>query len=99
MFEKMKELLKMNDKGFAMNQMVGLGLGLTVLIIVVFLGVTIGEEFQGQATVNGTAYNLTGEGITNYGEIVDWIPILVIAVVAAIVLSLVISAFGGRFNQ
>lgn len=85
-----------------------LAIGIVVLGIVVAIGATVlvnvrDTNVDGTAYCNatsqvscGTAYNLANDAATGLAEYGNWFSIIVIVGVAAVVLSLIFLAFGGR---
>ena len=85
-----------------------LAIGIVVLGIVVTVGATIlvnvrDTNVDGTLHCNsvnttgcGTAYNLANDAATGLAEYGNWFGIIVIVGVAAVVLSLIFLAFGGR---
>lgn len=73
-----------------------LAIGIVVLGIVVSVGATILVNVRDTNTANGVAYNLADDAATGLAEYGNWFNIIVIVGVAAVVLSLIFLAFGGR---
>jgi len=73
-----------------------LAIGIVVLGIVVSIGATILINVRDTSTANTTAYNLSQDAATGLAEYGNWFDIIVIVGVAAVVLSLIFMAFGGR---
>lgn len=85
----------MNQKGsLRLGDMQGVVLVLVVAAIVLGLGLTVLNSFQGALTANTTAYNATGDTITAIGSLGStWYSIIVTVVASVIILGLVINAF------
>lgn len=73
-----------------------LAIGIVVLGIVVTVGATVLVNVRDTNTVNDIAYNLANDAATGLAEYGNWFKIIVIVGVAAVVLSLIFMAFGGR---
>jgi len=73
-----------------------LAIGIVVLGIVVSVGATILVNVRDTNDTNGIAYNLADDAATGLAEYGNWFNIIVIVGVAAVVLSLIFLAFGGR---
>ena len=73
-----------------------LAIGIVVLGIVVSVGATILVNVRDTNTTDGIAYNLANDAATGLAEYGNWFNIIVIVGVAAVVLSLIFLAFGGR---
>jgi len=73
-----------------------LAIGIVVLGIVVSVGATVLVNVRDTNDTDGIAYNLAGDAATGLAEYGNWFNIIVIVGVAAVVLSLIFMAFGGR---
>ena len=83
--------LKLNKRGQVFSQIQGLGVGIAGMVIVfavVFLIMTqVGSNQQVAADGNATAAVLTLANATD--DIPGWVPLIVIAIIGGIMLSLV----------
>lgn len=75
-----------------------LAIGIVVLGIVVSVGATVLVNVRDTNTSGDVAYNLADAAATGLAEYGNWFKIIVIVGVAAVVLSLIFLAFGGRGN-
>jgi len=73
-----------------------LAIGIVVLGIVVSVGATVLVNVRDTNTQGDIAYNLADDAATGLAEYGNWFNIIVIVGVAAVVLSLIFLAFGGR---
>jgi hypothetical protein len=73
-----------------------LAIGIVVLGIVVSVGATILVNVRDTSTSGSVAWNLSDDAATGIAEYGNWFKIIVIVGVAAVVLSLIFMAFGGR---
>ena len=73
-----------------------LAIGIVVLGIVVSVGATVLVNVRDTNTAGDIAYNLADDAATGLAEYGNWFKIIVIVGVAAVVLSLIFLAFGGR---
>ena len=91
----MKNLLK---KGLGINDMFPIIVTLVLVGVVLGVGLVVLQNFQDASSVTGTdaatAINDTQNALGDFAA--DWLPIIVIAIAAAIILALVISGFAGR---
>lgn len=91
----MKKLLK---KGLGVNDMFPIIVTLVLVGVVLGVGLVVLQNFQDASSVTGTdaatAINDTQSALGDFAS--DWLPIIVIAIAAAIILALVISGFAGR---
>jgi hypothetical protein len=67
------------------------GLVMTVLIVAILAAAAalILENFQGEMTTDGVAYNATTDGLNAVGDITGWLGIVVIIVIAVFIIYLV----------
>ena len=93
-----KKMKKMFSK---LGQTFGLASLLTVVIIFVIAGLLavfsldILEDTQDDMTTNGAAYNASNDAIDGVAKIPDKMPTLGNVVIAAIIIGVLLSAFGG----
>jgi hypothetical protein len=73
-----------------------LAIGIVVLGIVVSVGATILINVRDTNTAGSTPYNLSNQAAVGLAEYGNWFKIIVIVGVAAVILSLIFMAFGGR---
>ena len=78
-----------------------LAIGIVVLGIVVSVGATIliNVRDTNTGTTTNIAYNLSNSAAVGLAEYGNWFKIIVIVGVAAVILSLIFMAFGGRSSQ
>ena len=89
------ELSKINKKG----QLAGLPLAiisLTVTIIIFVLGLVIVQELRDSQTVGTEAYVAANASLTGFDDFADFIPIIVIAIAAGVVVAIVLGSFAVR---
>lgn len=79
---------KAASKG-VLNQLAGLVISLVVVGIVLVIGFSIMATMQGTLTVGTAAYNATTQTISGMAQIPTWIPIIVVAVIGAVILGIV----------
>lgn len=83
------------------GQAFGLGSLLSVVLIFVVAGLLavfsldILEDTRGDMTTNGAAYNATNDAIDGVAKIPDKMPTLGNVVIAAIIIGVLLAAFGG----
>jgi len=80
-----------SKKGQAMNVqgLIDLVVVIVVIGIVVVIGLLLLEEFQGQTTTAGAAYNATNETIVAIATVPEWLDIIIIAAIGVIILGMV----------
>ena len=86
----------MNKKAqrFTINDLGTIAIALVVAAVILGLGATILEKIQGTQTLNATAYNSTGYGLTGLSTMAEFIPTIAIVAVAAIVIGIILVFFG-----
>ena len=86
----------MNKKAqrFSISDLGTIAIALVVAAVILGMGGTILEKIQGTQTINGTAYNSTGFGLTGLGTMAEFIPTIAIVAVAAIVIGIILVFFG-----
>lgn len=67
----------------------GMVLGFTLLILA-----NVQTEIEEQSSNVSEAYNATGSAIEAGGTFGDWLPLIVLVIVAVIIISLILSGFG-----
>ena len=88
--------LKMNNKG-QLGNLTSLGYGLMILGVILGLSLVVLSEFKStEAVYNDSidANETMGDVIDVFGDVVDWLPIIVIVVIIAIILGLLGFGFG-----
>ena len=88
--------MKALDKkaAFTINDLGTIAIALVVAAVILGMGATILEKVQGTQTLNGTAYNSTGYGLTGMNTMAEFIPTIAIVAVAAIVIGIILVFFG-----
>jgi ABC-type branched-subunit amino acid transport system permease subunit len=77
----------------------GLGanvIALVVAIIILVIGLVIVQELRDTQTVGTEAYQAANESLVGLGTFGDFVTIIVLAVVAAVVIGLIIAGFAFR---
>lgn len=77
----------------------GLALGLVSLGITAVIGMRVVSEIGSQMTANSLEANAATDTISAIADIPGWMPIIVIAAVAAVVLGYVLGMFNGSGKQ
>lgn len=70
--------------------------GLVVCGVLITIGAYVVAEVQGQMTSGTTAYLAAGNATSALGSVAEWLPIVGIAGVAGVILTLVLVYVGGR---
>jgi len=82
-----------------MKGMMALDTLVMTILIVAILAAAAGlilENFKGEMTANGTAYNSTVEGEEAVGDITGWLGIIVVITIAVFIIYLVRELGGSR---
>lgn len=88
-------------KAAGMNELTAavVSLGLIAIIGAVVLIVLAGLQTSSQVTVNSASYNAIAYGITGVSTIMQYLPLIALVIVAAVIITIVVLAFafgGGR---
>ena len=72
------------------------GVAVTVMIIgvIVAMGVTFMDKMEDNVQNNTTAQQYINDISTSFGTFADWMPIIVLVIVASIVIGILIRSFG-----
>ncbi|KKK77107.1 hypothetical protein LCGC14_2856920 [marine sediment metagenome] len=89
-------MARINKKAqrFTISDLGTIAIALVVAAVILGMGATILEKIQGTQTINGTAYNATGFGLTGMNTMAEFIPTIAIVAVAAIVIGIILVFFG-----
>ncbi len=89
----MKQLNKKAQQ-FTISDLGTIAIALVVATIILGLGATILEKIQSTQTINGTAFNSSGFGLTGMTTMSEFLPTIAIVAVAAIVIGIILVFFG-----
>lgn len=87
------------SKGSTMMDLVLASILLVVLVVAVSVGSQILDQIQDTQTVNSTAYNVTGTGLTAMGDFADWFTTIVVIIVASFIIGFLLSRFLGGLGR
>lgn len=88
-----KRNLKMNKKGFTLQQLAPIAISFVVIAIVLGIGATVVEDVQDTQTENATAYNASGSGLEAIDTLSNWLPTIGVIVAAAVVIGIIVAYF------
>ena len=93
-----KTLLMSGRKAAGLNDMTNavVQLGLIAIIGAVVLIILAGLQTSSQVTVNSASYNAIGFGITGVSTIMQYLPLVALVIVAAVIITIVVLAFAFR---
>ena len=89
--------MKFNRKAqqrFTISDLGTIAIALVVAAVILGMGATILEKLQATQTINKTAYNATGFGLTGLNSMAEFIPTIAIVAVAAIIIGIILVFFG-----
>lgn len=87
-----RALKKLSKKGYSLSALWSFGLIVVILVVSLAIGVKIVAQMN-ESETNADARTILEQGITSLGDLSDWIPIIVIVVVGAIILTILVRAF------
>ena len=76
------------------RQLGAMGLIVVVAAIIISMGASILGELQGQQTTQSLPYNITGKGLEGLTTFGNWIPLIALVIVAAIVIGVIVRYLG-----
>lgn len=87
---------KLNKKAqaFTINDLGTIAVALVVAAVILGMGATVLEKIQDTQTVDQTAYNASGFGLTGLNTMAEFVPTIAIVAVAAIVIGIILVFFG-----
>lgn len=90
------ESILSNKKG-QISSLTGGILGLVVAIIVLVLGLVVVQELRDTQPTGSESFSAANESLVGLGDFSDFVPIIVIAVAASVIIGLILVgfAFGG----
>lgn len=77
-----------NKKGFGINELAPAAMSIIVIVVLVAVGAMVLGEMN-STTDNTDAQNVIGKGVEAMTTFGDWLPILVIVIISAIVIGIV----------
>ena len=83
---------------FQIQELLGIGLTLVVLGIGLAYGLEVMGDIKADMTVNGSAYNATGEAIEGVSKIPNKMPTIATVIVAAVIIGILVTYLWGRFQ-
>lgn len=88
--------MKLSKKAqrFTIADLGTIAIALVVATVILGLGATILDRIQGTQTLNGTAYNASGFGLTGMTTMSEFMPTIAIVAVSAIVIGIILVFFG-----
>jgi len=84
---------KLGQRAFSIQDLGTIAIALVVAVVILGIGGTILETIQGDQTINGSAYNTTGYGLTSITTMASFVPTIAIVAVSAIVIGIILVFF------
>ena len=81
------------DKKGQVSTLAGSIISLVVAIVILVLGVVIGQELRDTQTAGTEAYLAANASTVALGDFSDFVPLIVIAIAASVVIGLIITGF------
>ena len=85
--------MKMNKKGFTLQEMAPLAIAFVIIAIVLGIGATVVEDVQSTQQTSGYAYNASGNGLQALNTLASWLPTIGVIVAAAVVIGIIVAYF------
>lgn len=86
-----------NRKGFAVQDLLPLGIAFVVVAIALSMGAEVLGEIRDGQTANSYERNATTSGLDAVAELSDWLPTIALVVAAAVIIGIVVMYLARRF--
>ena|SRR5579872_4224380 len=97
------EKLSTKIKGYGLQDLVPVVIAFALIAIIgaVTLLILVAFQTNGSVTSGGAAYNGIGYGVSGINQIMTFLPLLALVVVAAVIIGVVVGAFvlGGKSRE
>jgi len=87
---------KKAQRSFTVQDLGSVAIALVIFAVILTMGSTILEKTKDLQAVNGSAANTSDFGLDGINVVAQFIPTIAIVLVAAIVIGILITFFGGR---
>lgn len=88
---------KLSKKGYQVGDLLPLAIVFIVVAVAISLGADVLDDIQGTQTINSTAYNATGYGLTSMNTFAKWLPTIALVVVISVIIGILIVYLAQRF--
>jgi len=88
----------MAKKGFAVGDMLPLGITIVVLGVGLGLGLQVLGDVQGDQTTSSAEYNATGDAIEGVAKFTSYLPTIALVIVVAIIIGILVRYLMMRNN-
>lgn len=92
----MEQMNKKAQRSFTVQDLGSVAIALVIFAVILTMGSTILEKTKDLQAVNGSAANTSDFGLDGINVVAQFIPTIAIVLVAAIVIGILITFFGGR---
>ena len=86
-------------KGYQIGDILPLSITFVILAIALALGADVLDDIQGTQTVNSTAYNASGYGLSALNTFAKWMPTLALVIIIAVIIGVLIVYLANRFTN
>ena len=93
---QMQKLKQFFSRRLALGDMTGTAVTVMIIGTIVAMGVTFMDKMEDNVGNNTTAQQYINDISTSFGTFADWMPIIVLVIVASVVIGILIRSFGGK---
>lgn len=93
---KMQRQVLNNKKGQALGGLGGSVIAVVVAVIILVLGLVIVQQLRNTQATNTEAYLAANQSLAGLGDFADFIPLIVIALAASVIIGLILAGFAFR---
>jgi hypothetical protein len=90
----MHKLKRFFSRRLDLGDMTGVAVTVMIIGVIVAMGVTFMDKMEDNVQNNTTAQQYINDISTSFGTFADWMPIIVLIVVASIVIGILVRSFG-----
>ena len=87
-----------SKKGYQTGDLLPLTIIFVVVAVAISLGAQVLNDIQSTQTINSTAYNATGYGLSSVNTFAKWLPTIALVVVIAVIIGILIVYLARRFT-
>ena len=101
-FSELKEQFKDETAAIGFGDLAPIAIGFVVIVIIIAVGAIVVSELRGgldNTEINGTAYNVTGDGLNALSNLSSQTPLLATVIIFSVIIAVVVGFFamgGGR---
>ena len=90
-------MLMKNKKGYAIGDLLPLGIAFVVVTITLSMGAQVLGDINGGQTANSYEKNASTNGLKAVDELGSWLPTIALVVACAVIIGIVVVYLAGRF--